>query len=1133
MEKDNLIQSILDAKPSRKTTVTSTMRPPILFVLLCALSFPTLWAQDQKTKFDYLTINEGLSSNRVYCIYRDSRDYLWIATEMGLDRFDSDQIKKYKFNKDKPGTISSNTIQSIYEDSNGQLWFGADNGLNLYDWTTDSFKKFSNNPTDTNSLNGNIIKSIIEDNNNNLWVLTDGNCMNRWDPKDESFTRYMLNDNQDTTINTQANMLATDSKGFIWITSYDSGINRLDPETGNCTRFDDPSFDFGVTCIKSIYIDKNDMVWVGTWGNGFYSFDPANNKFEQYGSNGDGSGTKSMLICDIIPADERYLLLAVDQGGINCFDKVSKTFEYIEYDPSTPHGLNNNGIWCLFKDSENILWVGTSGGGVNYFNPKMDKFRHFTNNGFINSLSYNSILCFYEDHEGMIWIGTDGGGVNVYDPNTESFTVYKNDPSDPYSISGNVALCVVEDKDDNIWVGTWDAGLNKFDRKTGRFYNYLPDKNNPFALSSRSMSALGVDHNNLLWVGAIGSGIELFDAERGVIKRFTADPNDPNSIPSTQIRMFYEDEENNMWVGTSEGLCRYDSINTSFIRYNFPDNSLSAFLFDGNDKIWIGSTESGLYHCKLDGSLIKAYTTDDGLTDNSIRGIISDNHNDLWISTSNGLSQLNQDRQTFRNYSRKDGLQANEFHRQTYLKTSKGEIYLGGYNGFNSLYPANLEENNYIPAVYITDFQIFNKSVDIGDPDSQFPAYICATKAIELTWKQSVFSFSFNAINYTYPENNQYAYMMEGFEREWNYTDASRKYVSYTNLDPGTYTFWVKASNNDGKWNEEGVKLLITILPPWWNTKWFKVIMVSVILIILILSYRSRINSLTKQKVLLEKTVAEKTIELQKTNDTLIKHQHLIEEQQKSLITINSELKELNGSKDKFFSIIAHDLRSPLSAFVGATELLSEDLLSMDTNKIKKITGSMKRSAKNIYDLLENLLEWSRLMRGVMKFDPNELNLLNAVETGLEVLKPSINKKQLKAVIKIPKRMMVFADINMLNGIIRNLVSNAIKFTPIGGKITVSAESINNSIIISVGDSGIGIPEDLKNKIFIVSEKTGRPGTEGEPSAGLGLVLCKEFIQKHGGKIWVESEIDKGTTFKFSLPLKNEHSVSLSKISSD
>jgi len=1105
-------------KPVRVNIAMSTAKI-IASILFFCITTPST-AQDQNSKFEYLTINEGLSSNRIFCLYRDSRDFLWIATELGLDRFDSDKIKSYRYNEENPSSISSNSIRTIYEDSRGNLWFGADNGLNLYDRETDSFKKFFNNPYDTLSLNSNFVKSIIEDKNNDLWVLTGGDCLNRWDRETGNFSRYLLGDNLGTSNVNAAKMLALDSKGNIWITSYNSGINCFNPETGENVRYDDPSFDFGATSIKSIYIDGNDIVWVGSRENGMFSFDPSINKFEQYGFNGGGTGTNTMIVCDIIPEGDRYLLLGMDQGGINRFDKETRTFEYIEYSQSTPQGLNNNGIWCLFKDKEDILWVGTSAGGVNYFNPKKDKFNHYTNIGSSNSLSYNSILCFYEDHEGMIWIGTDGGGVNVFDPKNKTFKSYKNDPSDPYSISGNAVVCIVEDKNNNIWLGTWGAGLNKFDRKTGRFYNYLPKEDNPSSISGRNIWRIGIDLNNILWVGVIGSGIDLFDTEKGVIKHFGSSSSDTNTIQSIFIRVFYEDSDNNMWVGTSGGLSRYDSVNDSFIRYNFPDNTLSTFILDGKDKIWLGTSSHGLYHYNLDGTLIKSYTEENGLANNSIRGIMPGNGNDLWISTANGLSYLDLSSQTFKNYSKKDGLQANEFHLQTFLKTGDGEIYLGGYNGFNAFYPGNLEENSFLPPVYITDFLIFNKPVTIGGPDSQFPTEISETKAIELTWKQSVFSFYFNAINYTFPENNQYAYMMEGFETEWNYTDASRKYVSYTNLDKGTYTFRVKASNNDGVWNEEGVKLLITVLPSWWETVFFKTVLVNAVLLLLYLWYRYNIRNLKNQKDLLEKTVGEKTAELRKTNDELLERQLKIEEQREALITINNELNELNGSKDKYFSIIAHDLRGPLSAFVGATELLSDDTLMMDMNETKEITASMKKSAKNIYDLLENLLEWSRLMRGVLEFSPEPRDLLKSVECNLDLLGSSISHKQITTVVDIPVETEVFADKNMLNGIIRNLVSNAIKFTPIGGKIAILAQKKDeNSVVVSVADTGIGMADELKNKLFILSEKTGRPGTEGEPSAGLGLMLCKEFIQKHGGTIWVESEIGKGSTFYFTLPI--------------
>jgi len=515
------------------------------------------------------------------------------------------------------------------------------------------------------------------------------------------------------------------------------------------------------------------------------------------------------------------------------------------------------------------------------------------------------------------------------------------------------------------------------------------------------------------------------------------------------------------------------------------------------------------------------------LPDNIIRGIIEGNDDNLWITTTNGISRLNPRTQEFRNYSKEDGLQANEFHRQSYLKTRKGEIYMGGYNGFNSFWPDSLRDNDFISHVYITEFQIFNKPVDYSGPGTQFPTQISEAKEIKLSWRQSVFSFSFNAINYTFPEKNKYAYKMDGFETEWNYTNASRRYVTYTNLNPGKYTFMVKASNNDGVWNDTGVTLRVIILPPWWGTWWFKIIFVFTLVSSLLYLILSRINHLKNQKLQLERLVAMKTSELQGKNTILEDRQHKIEEQKEELVTqkesleeMNIELNELNASKDKFFSILAHDLRGPLSSFVGATEILSEDFLTMEKEDIKDIAVSMKTSATNIYNLLENLLEWSRLMQDRMDFVPEKFNLKKKVEKCTEVLSGNARKKSIEVTVIIPGDLEILADDHMFDCIIRNLVSNALKFTPAGGTVCVSAYRNNyNAIEIHISDSGIGMPPELKNKLFLLNEKTSRKGTEGEPSTGLGLLLCKEFIEKHGGKIWVESEPDKGSIFKFSLPL--------------
>ncbi len=720
----------------------------LLFFLGILGQTSTCRAQVNYNNFSQLTIDNGLSSNRIWSIFRDSKDYLWISTDVGLDKYDSYQVKKYRYDEKLSGTISSNIVISIYEDRNKNLWFGSINGLNLYDRKTDKFKVFKNNPNDRNSINGNKVNSITEDENGDLWFVTDGNCLNKWIPDTQDFISYPFVSSHIDLYPRPAKMVAKDSKGFLWMVSLGRGIHRFDPKSGGLIEFDDPTIDFGTECYKSIYIDNQDKIWITSDGSGFFSYDIATNKFEQFGSAGDHKGTNKKIILDIIPEDDRYLLLAVDQGGINRFDKVSKTFEYIVSDKANDHGLNNNGLWCIYRDNEGILWVGTSGGGINYFNPKKEKFKLFTSNSNNpNSLAYNFTGCFFEDHEGMIWIGTDGGGVNVYNPNTGSFTLYKHNPSDPYSISGNVIRSISEDNNHDMWIGTWDDGLNRYERKTGKFYHFMPDKNNPASISGKNVWNLAIDQNNMVWLSLYHIGTDLFDPKKGVVKRFRVNAEKPNAISSNESWLFFRDTDNNMWICTTNGMNCYSRETDSFRKFNFPDNVIGAFCKDMDGNLWVGTNENGVYYCNSQGEILKNYNITNGLPHNRIQAIVEDNQRNIWISSGGGITQFNRKTQKFRNYTKEDGLQGNQFFQQSFLKTRTGEIYFGGYNGFNCFQPETLQDNDFIVPVYLTDFQIFNKPVAFGNPKSQFPKHISEAKEITLNWHQSVFSFSFAAIN--------------------------------------------------------------------------------------------------------------------------------------------------------------------------------------------------------------------------------------------------------------------------------------------------------------------------------------------------------------------------------------------------
>jgi signal transduction histidine kinase/ligand-binding sensor domain-containing protein len=1064
----------------------------LLISFLCLSGHSVIRGQKEYSKFSYLTVNDGLSSNRIRCIYKDSKDYLWIGTDVGLDKYDSYQVKKYRHVEKMPGSISSDILTCIYEDRNKNLWFGTYDGLNLYSPSKDNFKVFRNGTSITSSLNSNCITGIVEDKKGVLWIVTDGSCLNRWNPAEQNFTRYPFEPWRHGLSVRPSKMAAVDSKGYIWVGSLSPGIIRFDPETGSFSKFNDQSVDFGCFSYKSLYIDNEDKIWIATDGVGFFSFDPSTDKFQHFGVDGKGKGTNLNFVLDIIPEDNRYLLLAVDQGGINRFDKLTGTFEYIMYDNAKESGLNNNGICCFHRDREGILWVGTSGGGINYYNPRKERFKLFIHN--INnpkSLSYNFIGSMFEDHEGMIWVGTDGGGLNVYDPKRGTFKIFKHDPANPYSISGSVVRGIAEDKDYNIWVGTWDAGLNRYDRKTGRFIRYLPEDKNPASISNKTLWNIYIDHNNTLWLAIYNTGIDLFDIKKNrVVRRFRPEPDKPGSISGNNCWFFFEDDAKKMWICTQNGLDLYNSLTNSFKVLKFPDNDIGAFYKDRSGYIWIGTNTKGLFKCNPDGTILKTYDVTNVLPNNRIHAITQDNNGNIWISSNYGITRINPDIESVRSYSKEDGLQGDQFYQQSFLKTRNGELFFGGYSGLNSFFPDSLKDNDFIPPVYITDFQIFNKPVVYAVPGAQFQTHISEAKEIKLNWKQSVFSLSFAAINYIHPKKNQYSYIMEGFEKDWNFTDASRRYVTYTNLDPGEYTFRVRASNNDAVWNMTGTSLKIIILPPWWKTWWFRIIVISLVIFLVFEIFKSRLKLLKNQKNLLEETVAIKT----------------------------AELKELNASKDKFFSIIAHDLKNPFNTLIGFSEMMKESVRLNDPTTFYEYAAMINSSAVQTYRLLENLLEWASAQRGKLEFVPVPVNLYELIKDEFSMAGEMANGKNIKLECHIDESLMVTADKNMLRTILRNLISNAIKFTYWNGKVEVDAKISHQNAEVSVSDNGMGMSPVTMSKLFKLDANLLTRGTDNEKGTGLGLFLCKEFVEKHGGRILVESKEGKGSIFKIVLP---------------
>jgi PAS domain S-box-containing protein len=932
-------------------------------------SFIHSYSQDiiSDYRFEYLTTEQGLSSNRIICVYRDSKGFLWTGSDIGLDRYDGYSFIAYRNDEQKPKSLSGKSVHCILEDSRNNLWIGTSDGLNIYDRSLDSFIVFKNNPKDKNSLKSNNIICIFEDSRKNLWVVTSLGCIHKWNPQKQNFQRYEIPNNSLENLIRDTRSIAEDSKGNLWVVSFSPDFFRFNPQNGEFINYANSKINLG-KCTKGLCIDCDDNIWIYTYGSGLFMYANSKKEFRKFKIANDGTGINGSAINSVIEDDKNHVLVGVDQGGINRYDKRNKHFEYISYDENSAYSLNNNGIWSLYKDKEGVLYATGSGGGISCYNPgksKFKTFKHQKNNP--KSLSYDLVSSFYQDKYGKIWIGTDEG-LNLFDPKTETFTIFQNNKKNKYSLPGNSIICISGDKENNLWIATWDAGLIKFDGKN--FYSMLSDINKPDYIYERIMYLM-VDHNDLLWISLYNGGIIVYDKKKGITKQFRNQSGNPYSLNSDNVKYIYEDDNFNIWLCTTEGLCIFDTIKQCFSRIKgLPDGEIRAIYIDAEKNHWVGTADNGLIKLNKDRKVVRYYKERNGLSSNTIHAITEDNIGNIWISTNNGICRINKKTDLIRYYSGSDGIEGNEFYRQSFLKTKKGEIYFGGFAGFNSFLPDSMIDNTTIPEVIITDFQILNKNT-LALSENGILKHISTCDGIIIQPWQNVFSFFFTATNFNYPQNNHYAYMLEGFDKDWIYTDYTRRFVSYTNLNHGEYTFRVKASNNDDIWNEKGVSLRIRVLPFWWETWWFRIIAIFAGLLAITGFFYFRLHNLTRQKKILEKEVKERTTQVVQQNE--------------ELYAINVELdqqkEELKATLETFFEQVAD----------GIIIFDNKGNILMSNASFSKIIGYQPEEIKNMN--IRDFFDATELKNNSFRFD--------LIEKGEIVIRERKAKKKDKTIIDI------------------------------------------------------------------------------------------------------------------------------------
>jgi two-component system sensor histidine kinase ChiS len=769
----------------------------------------------------------GLSHSTVTDIIRDRRGFIWIATMDGLNRFDGYTCKVYRHDPNDPTSLSSSFIHGILEDHEGRLWVTTrDGGLNRFDPATERAQRFLPIPNDTTSINDRLVGPLYYDSKGRLWI--GGNtALNLFHPETSTFTRFKHDpDNPASLSHSEVSTLYEDRQGRFWVGTI-GGLNVFDAERRTFRRFlHDPANPATLShnFIRALMEDGRGIFWISAGGM-LNTLDRETGEVDRSPLGREWPALQESRTLGGIFEDSRgNLWFGTGGDGLFLLDHGGKRLFHFRYDPASVNSLSHNNVHVRFEDEQGTLWLPTWGGGVNKIVPLKQKFHHVVNNpNDPNSLSNNFVFAVFEDSRGALWIGTGGGGLNRYDAARGTFKAYLPRRGDESSISDASVWAIVEDRDGMLWVGT-DNGLNLFDPAQERFTRYFHDPDDPSSISSNIVKSLYIDRQGRLWAGTNADGLCRLDRTTGRWTRWRHDPEDARSIGAEQVWAITEDDYGNIWVGTFlNGLSKLDPATGRFTRFEHDPRNPNSLSFNDvraihpstDGTLWLATYGGGLNAFAPSTGRFTRYSVKNGLPNDFLYGILEDGDGNLWISSNRGISKFDRGSTSFRNYTTEDGLQADEFNTGAFFRSRRGELFFGGVNGLNRFHPTNIRENTRVPPIAITNFRVFDKDVRLDTA-------IIVARSIRLEHHQNFFSFEFAALDFIEPSKNQYAYKLEEFDPEW-IESGTRRYASYTNLDPGEYVFRVKGSNNDGVWNEEGVSVHVTIVPPFWMTAWFRV----------------------------------------------------------------------------------------------------------------------------------------------------------------------------------------------------------------------------------------------------------------------------------------------------------------------
>jgi signal transduction histidine kinase/ligand-binding sensor domain-containing protein len=1044
--------------------------------------------------------------------------------------------------------LSQGTIRAIAQDHLGFMWFGTNDGLNRYDGYR--FKVFRHQ-TGSNSISSNMVNTIVVDDNGKLWIGT-AQGLNTFDPATGIFTCYH---DGPLTKNCYVSTLAFDLNGILWIGTHDQGLMSLNPSAGKVQAFLPVSVD-GLSAepfeIFEVFVDSGNRIWVSTLQSSLLLFDPEKETFTEVDFTfGTGPEGQNPYVSGIVEGPDATLWLAVYGGGLVKMDPATQLCE--RFGDLTFVDAYQWAVWTttgLAIEQDHIFWIITEGYGVIRYDMLTGERTNFSHGPGRQHVAYYNLLSIFIDRDDHIWLGTHGHGINLVNPrklplitvSSNSLADIQTDltsfrgvievEEDVYWLAGYYGIRELDLKrytitsmlsedwgsifvmhrdlfDDRVyWIGTEGKGLLRYNKqnKSVTRMNFVGLETNMLgmtdAIVGQSVYSITQLPDSSLLIGT-DRGLNIIQAKNRTNRFFRHDPENPESIPAGNILSLFVDSESSIWVGSSiGGMALFDLDQGTFKRhvhiYSVSDDGplfekafrVNCFYEDSKGRFWTG-TNMGLHLHSRSEDTCMIYLASDGLPNDFIYGILEDEFGRLWLSTNAGLSCFDPDQETFINYDKDDGLPGNEFNTGSYYQADKSRLFFGGVDGLVVLMPEQFMESRLIPAPVLSRVVKYAGASEklISTPDQE-----------TLVWDRhtDMITLEFSSLNYLNPGKSRYAYRIDYLGDHLINLNEQRQ-ITLTRPRPGNYHIQIYASDRHNQWGPTPAIINLSVLPRFYETVSFRFFLLFILFIMIMLVFKIRTQAVNRQRHLLKLTVDEKTRELK---------------------TFNEALTKSNKTKDKFFSIIAHDLKSPFNAFLGFTELLDGQWDVLSESRKRRYVGLIRKTAESTYNLLLQLLDWSRLQKNHIELNLESFEMEEVIQTAVSHLSGQAKMKSIRMSVQLADGVVVYADKQMITTVVRNLVSNAIKFSNPGSLVTIVTMVSDGCVICHVRDTGVGIGPEVIAVIFDMNQFFTTPGTGNESGTGLGLPICYEFVKKHGGDIWAESKLGEGSCFSFSLPLQ-------------